>query len=221
MKKYYEAYNERYKILHKQNRQCFSTNTTPILKEVIKKYNITTKHKILELGCGEGRDSIVLLEKGYPLLATDISKEVIKYSQNRYIKHKDSFRQLNCLNDTLNDHYDFIFAVALLHMFVVQEDRNKFYQFIYDHLSHNAIALITSMGDGINEYESDITKAYTMIEKEYHGEKIAVPHTSCKIVNIETLKLELQEYFNIIDIGLTSIPDEFSHMIYVVIRKKG
>ena len=56
--------------------------------------------KILDLGCGEGRDSIYLLDKGYNLLAVDYSTNVINkcnfLSKNKYI---NNFKQYDILCD--------------------------------------------------------------------------------------------------------------------------
>lgn len=221
MKKYYEAYNERYKILHKQDKQCFSDHPTPILYQIINKYNINHKDKILDLGCGEARDTIQLLKQGYNVIGMDISKEVIQYNQHRYNHYKDSFIQCDCINGEYSDYYDFIYAIALLHMFVLDTDRNKFYKFLYNHLQSDGLALICTMGDGIYEYQSDIHKAYHIIEKDYNGISIKVPMTSCRIISRDTFKKELNQYFDIVEISDTSIKDEFDHMIYAVVKRKG
>ncbi len=215
---YYEAYDQRYKILHQNNKQCFSNTPTPILLDILQHYHISKQSHILELGCGEGRDAFYLLKNNYNLLATDISKEAIHFCQNK--GYSDSFKQLNCLNESLPIQFDFIYAIALLHMFVRQEDRNQFYQFISHHLKDTGYALICSMGDGIKEYESNINQAFQMVKKDYEGETMIVPHTSCKIVSIETLRQELVPYFDIIKIATSSIPNEFSHILYAVIKRK-
>jgi len=79
MKKYYEAYEERYKVIHKKGASWLSDTPTPIVFDTIKKYQITKDMCILEIGCGEGRDAKKVLTSGYSLLATDISKEAIDF----------------------------------------------------------------------------------------------------------------------------------------------
>ena len=72
-RKYYEAYDDRYRQVHSQNLQWFYDDPTPIVMETIKKFGIGYSHNILELGCGEGRDAYPLLKQGYKVSATDIS----------------------------------------------------------------------------------------------------------------------------------------------------
>ena len=73
MRKYYEAYDERYKAAHQKNLRWMGYESSPIVAEIVQKYGISKENTLLEIGCGEGRDAIALLEKGYNLLATDVS----------------------------------------------------------------------------------------------------------------------------------------------------
>lgn len=82
-RKYYAAYDERYKTAHAHGVSWSSDVSTPIVMEVIKKFGINHEHRLLEIGCGEGRDSRAVLEHGYQLMATDISTEAITYCKKR------------------------------------------------------------------------------------------------------------------------------------------
>lgn len=82
-RKYYAAYNERYKTAHAQGVSWSSNVSTPIVMEVIEKYNINRSQRLLEIGCGEGRDARTVLERGFQLTATDISGEAIAYCKQK------------------------------------------------------------------------------------------------------------------------------------------
>ncbi len=56
-KKYYEAYDDRYKIAHANGVSWLSDQSSPIVLDTIKKYGLGQKNSILEIGCGEGRDA--------------------------------------------------------------------------------------------------------------------------------------------------------------------
>lgn len=64
-REYYEAYDDRYKQVHQKSLKWFSDNPSKIVDETIKEYGISKEAKIIEIGCGEGRDAIYLLENGY------------------------------------------------------------------------------------------------------------------------------------------------------------
>ena len=108
MKKYYEAYDERYKLIHEKGYSWSSDIPTPIVLDVIERYGIKNSDSILELGCGEARDAAFLLNKGYKVIASDISSEAIAYCKSNNPDYADSFIVLDCLNDEHNNTYDFI-----------------------------------------------------------------------------------------------------------------
>ena len=219
--KYYEAYDKRYKQVHEKGLIWSTNNNTKIVEEVIAKYHLE-KTKMLEIGCGEGRDTRYLLKKDYHVLGTDISKEAIDYCRKEDSIHKDNYQVLDVINQKAKDKYGFIYSVACLHMFVLDEDREKFYQFIYHSLEDNGYALILSMGDGIKESSSDINKAFENTKRihEETNQEIEVVETSCRIVNFDTLKKEVNENnFKLIDYGITEIKNHFNKIMYVLIKR--
>ena len=221
MKKYYEAYDERYKIVHQKGIRWFGYKKSNILKKIIKKYQITKKHSILEIGCGEGRDSYYLLKKGYSVLATDISNEAIQYCKKNFFKYQSQFQILNCLQDSIHHQYDLIYAIAVIHMFVLDEDRDSFYTFIQKHLSENGIALICSLGDGIYESKTNIQEAFELQKRNYKRKTMMLPATSCRMVNWENYKKEIKKnQLQIIEKGIISMKPLFSKMMYVVVKKQ-
>ena len=60
-RKYYTAYEERYKTAHANGVSWSSDVSTPIVMDVIDRYKIHRGQKLLEIGCGEGRDSRTVL----------------------------------------------------------------------------------------------------------------------------------------------------------------
>ena len=97
MEKYYKAYNKRYKQVHEINLSWSSNNNTKIVYESIKKYNIKKENSILEIGCGEGRDARFLINKGFNVLATDVSDEAIRYCKKIDKCNQDKYSVLDVL----------------------------------------------------------------------------------------------------------------------------
>ncbi len=200
-----------------------SKSPTPDVFETIKKYNIPVSASILDLGCGEGRDSIFLLDNGYNVLAVDYSDTVIekcrKLIQNKY---NSKFRQFDIMSDVMDEKFDFIYSIAVIHMFVSEKHRNKFYSFIYDHLKDDGAALIVSMGDGKKVYESDIKNSFNDVERVVlnKDEKINIAATSCRIVDWDGFESELLNNNLIIKEKWVSenIP-EFNSMMCVVVSR--
>lgn len=218
-RKYYAAYEERYKTAHAHGVSWSSDVSTPVVMEVIDQYKISQNQRILEIGCGEGRDSRTVLEHGFPLTATDISKEAIAYCKKIMPKYENNFCVLDCLSDELYEKFDFIFGIAVIHMLVLDEDRNGFYQFIRDHLTADGIALICTMGDGELERQSDISAAFTLQERDHESGKMMVAGTSCRMVSWDTFENELaRNGLTLIEKGITSSLPDFNSLMYAVVK---
>ena len=124
---YYKAYDKRYRQTYENNSLWEISERTKEVIDTLKKYKITKKSNILELGCGEGRDAIYLLDNGYNVLGVDYSFTVIdKCNELTNYKYVNNFKQLDLIENSLNEKFDFIYSVAVIHMFVLDEHRNKF-----------------------------------------------------------------------------------------------
>lgn len=222
-RKYYEAYDDRYCQIHKENLQWFHKNPSAIVAETIDAFSISPKQKILEIGCGEGRDAFHLLTKGYTLLATDVSPEAIRFCQSKCPDFANHFQVVDCISEKLDCKFDFIYAVAVVHMLVPDEDRNAFYRFIHEHLNSTGIALICTMGDGVLERHTDIRFAFNMQNRihEQTGKEVQIANTSCRMVNFQTFEQELKRNgLLVLKQGLTSAEPDFSQMMYAVVKAR-
>jgi len=220
-RKYYEAYDDRYRQVHSQNLQWFYDDPTPIIAQTMEEFGITRQASILELGCGEGRDAYPLLKQGYDLLATDISPEANAYAKKKWPEFADHFRILDCVAGELPERFDFIYAVAVVHMLVEDADRDGFYTFIRNHLNPGGIGLICTMGDGQMERSSDIRTAFELQDRthEQTGKQVQIAGTSCRIVNFDTFRAELEHNgLTIVKEGMTSAPPDFSMLMYAVVK---
>ena len=221
-RKYYEAYDDRYRQIHNLNLQWFYDDPTPVVMEVIREFGIGKDKKILELGSGEGRDAYPLFKEGYTLLATDISAEAITYAQRKWPEYAAQFAVLDCVAGSLPERFDFIYGVAVLHMLVEDGDRDGFYQFIGEHLNPDGIALVCTMGDGSMERQTDVRTAFDLQNRthEQSGKEVEIASTTCRMVSFETLHGEVKRNgLEIIQEGITTALPDFSMLMYAVVRK--
>lgn len=222
-RKYYEAYDDRYRQVHGENLQWFGNEPSSIVEEVLKRFSISKNAKILEIGCGEGRDAGALLAKGYDLLATDVSPAAIQYARNRFPAFGERFRVLDCLRERLDEKFDFLYAVAVVHMLIPQEDRDGFYGFIREHLKENGLALIGTMGDGEMERQSDMAAAFERQERvhEQSGKRVRIAGTSCRVVSWTHFYEEIQRNgLTVLESGITAIEPDFPVMMYAVVQRQ-
>lgn len=221
---YYEAYDDRYRQVHGEKLRWFMEAPSPIVAEVLAELGVPKSAKLLELGCGEGRDSVFLLNRGYDLLATDISPEAISYCRKENPQFAAHFQVLDCVRGVLDARFDFIYAVAVVHMLVLDADRAGFYGFVREHLAENGAALICTMGDGTMERQSDISNAFTLQERvhEQSGKTVWIAGTSCRMVSFTAFDRELEENgLQVCRQGITAIEPDFPQMMYAVVKRKG
>ena len=220
-KKYYAAYEERYKTAHALGVSWASDRNTPIVLEILQKHGIQPGQALLELGCGEGRDARVVLEQGYSLTATDLSQEAISYCKGKMPDFQGCFHTLDFLAEPLDRQFDFIYAVAVVHMLVPDEDRDGFYRFIRDHLKLGGLALVCTMGNGEFEMQSDIRRAFELQERNHETGKMMVAGTSCRMVSFTTFRGELEQNgLQIVEEGITSAMPDFDSLMYAVVKRK-
>ena len=221
-RRYYEAYDDRYTQVHGKGLQWSSSVPSAVVSDVIARFCIRENSEILELGCGEGRDAAHLLRSGYNVTATDISPKAIRYCREVNPEFADRFRVLDCVAGEWKEKYDFIYAVAVVHMLVEDEDRAAFYRFIREHLKENGIALVCTMGDGKMERRSDISTAFDLQERTHGetGEKLLLAGTSCRMVNWDTFLREIRESgLTVTEYGLAEVPPDFPVMMYAVVSE--
>ena len=223
MKKYYEAYDDRYKQIHEQDLQWSSEMPSKIVTETIQSVSLSTNSKILEIGCGEGRDAYPLLTQGFDVLATDVSCEAVNYCKKKFPEFSEHFQVVDCVTEKLGKKFDLIYAVAVIHMLVSDNDRNAFYSFIREHLTSDGLALICTMGDGSFERQTDIHTAFDIMER-IHGETgktVHIANTSCRIVNFATFEKEIvRNGLEIIKQGITAVEPDFPQMMFAVVKSK-
>ena len=221
MKKYDEAYDLRYRQVHAQGLTWFDGAPTPIVAQVMERYHITGDKRMLEIGCGEGRDAAPLLGKSCNLLATDVSPHAVEDCKKRFPQWKEHFRCLDCLKDKLDEQFDFIYAMAVLHMLVPDEDRAGFWGFIREHLTENGLGLVMVMGDGEITRATDIASAFdTQVRvHEKTGREVEIASTSCRMVTTEELRKEIRAAgLTEVDMGRTACED-FPMATYAVVKR--
>ena len=124
----------------------------------------------------------------------------------------------DCPGSALPERFDFIYAVAVLHMLTEDADRARFFAFIRDHLTKEGLALVCAMGDGERELRSDPARAFDPAERDHPAGPITVAATTCRIVSFDTLTREIQTAgLSILETGLTPSPPDFDRLMYAVV----
>ncbi|MCQ4923612.1 class I SAM-dependent methyltransferase [Tissierella carlieri] len=225
MKKYYHAYEERYKKIHGEGLLWFSKEPTPELISWIEYYDISVDDEICEVGCGEGRDALYLAEQGYKITGVDISEEAIKkceeLSKERRVNVNWIVSDALQLNEKLKKHYDWIYSVGTLHMLVEDEDRKRFLNTINSLLNPKGKLLLISMGDGEIERKTEIETAFDLQERSHmkSGKTFEVASTSYRAINWKNHREELEDAGFIVEKIMNTENEEYSKCMTVYLTK--
>ena len=128
---------------------------------------------------------------------------------------------LDCVAGELDGRFDFIYAVAVIHMLVEDGDRDGFYRFIRTHLKPGGVALICTMGDGEMERSSDVRTAFDLQDRihEPTGKSVQIASTSCRMVSFPAFREELHRNgLAILKEGNTAVLPDFSMLMYAVVE---
>lgn len=221
MKRYYEAYDLRYRQVHERGLEWFGGQPTPVIAQVMADYAVPQDAPVLEIGCGEGADAAALLAQGWDLLATDVSPEAIRFCREKYPRWAERFAVLDCLADDLPRQFGMIYAVAVLHMLVPDADRQGLLRFVREHLAEDGVGLIVVMGDGEMQRATDVNAAFDVQERvhEASGQVLQLASTSCRIVTREHLREELSRAgLAIAGMGDTAW-DDMPFAMYAVVKR--
>lgn len=97
--------------------------------------------KLLELGCGNGRDSIYFAKKGLNILGLDIVKEEINYLNRKYSNKKLVFKCYDFTTFKKKNYYDYIYSRFTIHT-ISEEQELLTLKNSYENLKENGILLI-------------------------------------------------------------------------------
>ena len=113
----------------------------PFAFKLIQLYNSVDKPKLLELGCGDGRDLKLFIENGFDVSAVDIATKSIEKLKEKFgNKANISCQDIKNL-DFANNSFDIIYAHLTLHYFT-DKDTSYIFNKIYDLLKINGIFFV-------------------------------------------------------------------------------
>lgn len=113
------------------------------------------KGKVIEFGCGEGRDSIFLVRSGYDVTGVDISPSAInrarEWANEEKLKIDFLPGDITALNSIPDNHFDLGVNIGCLHMFPDSEDRIKHLHEAWRVLKPKALYFFLNKGGGTRE----------------------------------------------------------------------
>ena len=163
-KKYYEAYEERYKRVYAQGVDYWTGDPNEIaavishLDEFFRYAGITpSSGSIIEFGCGEGFLGEYLLMKRYSYLGIDLSPSALEKARGRVQGSGSSFMlgDITNLHEVQSGSFDVALDNYCLQMLVTDEDRKKYLAEIHRVLKSGGRAWFHEIGQQ-NQFKDEI-----------------------------------------------------------------
>jgi len=173
----------------------FGEGPTKLAKLAEKLFQEKNTQKILEVGCGQGRDAIYFSHLGYNVHAFDISSNAIQSINS--VKENMNLNKLNVFEHNVteplifpNDHFDFVYSNLALQFFEL-ETLSKILQNISKVMQNNSSFLLSTKKEGDKYY-----KTGKKINDNAYENKGIIRYFH----PIEDLKSILSEQFDIVNI---------------------
>ncbi len=162
-----DTYNKTAQDYHKK-----WSDYSPLFKRTSKEFlkHIPKGGKILDLGCGPGRDAKYFSQKGYQVLGIDFSSKMLKIA--RKVAPKAKFLKQDIYNFDISDKFDGVWlSFVLLHI-----KRSKTVQVLASVKSllksGGVLFISTKEGKGESLEKDNIDKSLKMYEVYYTKEEI-------------------------------------------------
>lgn len=137
-------YEDRYRRVYDAGARFWEAPIpTEELADFIKQHNFSKGIKVIEFGCGEGRDSIFLAKSGFNVTAVDIAPSAIKRAKERVKEERVEVdflvNDVTALKGISDGNYDLGINIACLQMFPEYEDRRRHFSEVFRVLKSKAL----------------------------------------------------------------------------------
>lgn len=120
---------------------------------------------VLELASGSGVMAGILKNKGYKVIASDLSESMKEASKNNY---DGDYRIINMINYDLNQKFDLILCICDSINYLEKEELDSFFECAYKHLNNNG-RLIFDMHSmaRLNEFKEQYIEEGYVLDTPY------------------------------------------------------
>ena len=113
---------------------------------ILENYLVDEKPSLIELGCGNGRDSIYFGERGLNVVAIDQAEKEIDFLQNKFSEVKNLEFKLGDFTDLENEKiYDIVYSRFTLHS-INSVQQNRVLNWSYNQLNKGGLFCIEVRG---------------------------------------------------------------------------
>lgn len=225
MKKYYLAYDERYRTIHRKGLLWFSSRPSPELVQWLRYYNVPAGAHLCDVGCGEGRDALYAASLGYKVTALDISPQAIAkcrdLSQARGLHVNWRIGDALELDRWLGQRFTWVYSVATLHMLTETRDRQQFLRALWSVLEPGGKLLLVNKGDGHSQSCTDPAQAFEEQERrhQFTNTPVRIVSTTYRAVDWTTHRAELEQAGLTVERTLSTASEDYQRSMTVYLTR--
>lgn len=167
---YQGATGTKYEEKYKQDGYYWGITPNRLCYEIMKLMPPVKPYKVLDIGCGEGKDAVFLAKNGYQVTAFDLADSGLKKARdlaNRNMVEVDFFRA-NVNEIALKDTYDIIFSSGVFH-YLQPEKRKAFVEMLKEHTTEGGLNVINVFVEKpFIDVAPDLEESEKKIKKPWH-----------------------------------------------------
>ncbi|MER2120096.1 MAG: class I SAM-dependent methyltransferase [Solibacillus sp.] len=156
--------------------------------------------KVLEIGCGNGRNAIYLAQKGYTVTAVDLSQQAIEWAKEQAEVHNVNIQFVceNIFNLNLDSQqFDFIYDSGCFHH-LPPHRRVSYIQFINKYLKNNGYFSISTFKENGKYGGSSLSdKQYYMDRNLYGGLGYSKEKLQILFSNFQEIEIRDMHHINL------------------------
>lgn len=143
-------YEDRYRRVYSAGARFWETPIpTEELVDFVRRHRFRRNIKVVEFGCGEGRDSIFLAKSGFNVTGIDVAPSAIRRAKEWAYEEKVEVdfqvNDVTALQGILDDSFDLGVNVGCLQMFPESEDRKRHFSEAFRILKPGAMYFLCNM----------------------------------------------------------------------------
>lgn len=139
-----EVMANRYDELYKQEEYYWGFKPSPTCLKVLSAMPPTRHLKLLDIGCGEGRNAVFFARNGYDVTAFDLLQAGVDKTKRIAEKVGVDLKvfQADVNEFRLTEHYDILFSVGVLH-YIPKELREEIFENYKEYTNENGIHMFS------------------------------------------------------------------------------
>lgn len=160
----------KYEEKYKQEGYYWGITPNRLCYEIMKLMPPIKPYRVLDIGCGEGKDAVFLAKNGYQVSAFDLADSGLKKARElaEYNRVDVNFFRANINEFIPKDTYDIVFSSGVFH-YLEPEKRKVFVDLLKEHTAENGLNVINVFVEKpFIDVAPDMEESEKKIKKSWH-----------------------------------------------------